>query len=366
MRPPMDKRVGIVTFLHNDNYGSTLQAWALQQTLRGMGFSAEHIDYDPSGREKIINLIRSGNSPRLILEGLRKRAVRAEQSGAREKSAAFTRFLHERMTLSPVCRDRSMLKAQAAREDLLLCGSDQIWSPIWLNPAYFLDFALPGQRKIAYAASLGVAALPSARKARRIAALLRGFDAISVREEEGAALLEKMAGVRPAVMPDPVFLPRREDWLSLAELPGRKHPYLLCYFIGDDPTYWQRAEEYARRSGLRIKVIPVAEGAYHQKWELCGGLTPPQWLGYLAEAAYVCTDSFHGAAFCAILQRPFSVFRRYREDDPESKNSRVDQLMRSLGLDKDGEDIPWEQVSARIGQLRQTGLAWLADALSKP
>ena len=63
---------------------------------------------------------------------------------------------------------------------------------------------------------------------------------------------------------------------------------------------------------------------------------------------------------------PFSVFRRYREDDPESKNSRVDQLMRSLGLDKDGEDIPWGQVSARIGQLRQTGLAWLADALSKP
>ena len=27
-------RVGIITFLHNDNYGSSLQAYALQRTIR--------------------------------------------------------------------------------------------------------------------------------------------------------------------------------------------------------------------------------------------------------------------------------------------------------------------------------------------
>ena len=43
----------MMTFLHNENYGSILQAWALQETLRSMGFDAEHIDYKPSKQEKL-------------------------------------------------------------------------------------------------------------------------------------------------------------------------------------------------------------------------------------------------------------------------------------------------------------------------
>ena len=30
-------RAGIITFLHNNNYGSSLQAYALQRTLRELG-----------------------------------------------------------------------------------------------------------------------------------------------------------------------------------------------------------------------------------------------------------------------------------------------------------------------------------------
>ena len=41
-------RIGMMTFLHNDNYGSILQAWALQRTLTDMGYDAMHIDYAPS------------------------------------------------------------------------------------------------------------------------------------------------------------------------------------------------------------------------------------------------------------------------------------------------------------------------------
>ena len=68
-------RIGVMTFLHNDNYGSILQAWALQQTMKELGFEAEHIDYAPSKKEKLRNLLMSGNSPKLILEGIRKRSA---------------------------------------------------------------------------------------------------------------------------------------------------------------------------------------------------------------------------------------------------------------------------------------------------
>ena len=69
--------VGVMTFLHNDNYGSSLQAYALQQVIREMGHECEHIDYQPDKNEKIRNLLLSGNSPKLILEGIRKREVLA-------------------------------------------------------------------------------------------------------------------------------------------------------------------------------------------------------------------------------------------------------------------------------------------------
>ena len=153
-------RVGVMTFLHNENYGSTLQAWALQKTLTDLGYDTEHIDYRPSRAEKLRNLILSGNSPRLVVEGMRKRSVKAARPGAREKAASFDDFYREHMRLSPPCADHAALRKTAKQYDLLLCGSDQIWSPVWLNPAYFLDFAAPRQLRMAYAPSLGVSRMP--------------------------------------------------------------------------------------------------------------------------------------------------------------------------------------------------------------
>ena len=43
--------VGVMTFLHNDNYGSSLQAYALQQAIREMGHECEHIDYQPDKKD---------------------------------------------------------------------------------------------------------------------------------------------------------------------------------------------------------------------------------------------------------------------------------------------------------------------------
>ena len=77
--------------------------------------------------------------------------------------------------------------------DFVVCGSDQIWSPVWLNPAYFLDFT--DKPKVSYAPSLGVKDMPNRSKQRKMARLLKRFSAVSVREREGAALLTQMTGL---------------------------------------------------------------------------------------------------------------------------------------------------------------------------
>ena len=358
-------RVGVMTFLHNENYGSTLQAWALQQVLADLGHEAEHIDYRPSREEKLRNLLTNGNSPRLIVEGLRKRSVKAARPGAREKAASFDDFYRDHMRLSPPCATHAALRQAARRYDLLLCGSDQIWSPVWLNPAYFLDFAAPGQPRLAYAPSLGVSRMPKGRKARRMARLLRGFSALSVREEEGAALLRGITGKDVPVLPDPVLLLERARWLALADMPpADTEPYLLCYFIGDSPAYWENARRTAAEQGLGIRVLPVTEASYQQNLPLADGAPPTQWLGWLACAAAVCTDSFHGAAFATLLHRPLYLRRRYREDDPESKNSRIDQLLRTCYGDMQPEDADWEKVDDRLSRERAGAMRWLKEAVT--
>lgn len=353
-----------MTFLHNENYGSTLQAWALQQALRALGHEAAHIDYAPSTAEKVRNLLTSGNSPALLLDGLRKRAVKAEQAGARSKAASFAAFYAANMTLTARCRDHAALTAAAKQFDILLAGSDQIWSPVWLNPAYFLDFAGDTPR-VSYAASLGVKEAPGARKTRKIRRLVQGFAAASVREAEGAALLERMTGIHADVMPDPVFLAERATWRALAGAPAREEAYIACYYIGRNSDYWARTEALAKALSLPVVVIPVNEDAYRQPYQLAEGAAPTDWLGVLAGAAHVCTDSFHGAALSVLMGTPVTILRRYREDDPESKNSRIDNLLRELGCEGAETVRPGAAIDERLAAMRSRGLTWLADSITR-
>ena len=344
------RRIGVLTFLHNDNYGSALQAYALQRVIREIGYDCVHLDYQPDRKEKILNLLRSGNNVKLILEGMRKRSVRTGQAGARRKSEAFPVFYSRKMELTQRCRNAGELRQACTSFDTLVCGSDQIWNPVWLNPAYFLTFARHNVRKIAYAPSLGIQTLPAASKIRKIRTWTRGFSAISVRETEGADILEQMTGIHAEVMPDPVCLLKKEAWEAIAAPAPEGEPYLLCYFIGTNETYRDKVRRISDETGLRVLEIPVTAEGYSSGFDLLEGLGPEEFLGAVKVASFFCTDSFHGLVFGTILGVRTEPFRRYREDDPESKNSRMDNFLRLIR-----EQGPEE--------LRTRGMNWLQKAL---
>ena len=349
-------RICMMTFLHNDNYGSILQAWALQRTLQDMGFDAVHIDYAPSRQEKIRNLLMSGNSPKLILEGMRKKSATGKMHGG------FDEFRRAHIRTTAVCRDHAALDRAAEAFDVLVCGSDQIWSPVWLNPAYFLDFT--DKPKVSYAPSLGVKDMPGTAKQRKMARLVKRFSAVSVREQEGAALIKRLTGLEAVVLPDPVMLVSKEAWQSVIDKDVPQEKYILCYFIGDNPSYWEKVAEVAAQEQCAVRVIPRTEGARNSGYPLEEDVPPQRWLGLIDGAARVVTDSFHGATFSAILNKKCTIVRRYREDDPESKNSRIDQLLRTLGVGS-LEDADWQAVNANLAAKADAAKAWLVDAINQ-
>ena len=93
-------------------------------------------------------------------------------------------------------------------------------------------------------------------------------------------------------------------------------------------------------------------------------MPPQRWLGLINGAAHVVTDSFHGATFSAILNRKCTIVRRYREDDPESKNSRIDQLLRNLGV-SNLEDADWAMMNSNLTTKAEAAKAWLKDAITQ-
>ena len=345
-------KIGILTFLHNGNYGSSLQAFALQKVIREMGYDCEHIDYQPDIQEKVLNMIRCCNNPRLILDGKKKQQVRTSQTGMQEKMKRILAFYGTRMRLSPRCCNHKELRGISSRYDIVMCGSDQIWNPIWMNPAYFLDFAAPEKMRIAYAPSFGIREVPGRRKQRIIRRWTALFDAVSVREEEGARMMVSMTGNRPPVMPDPVCLLSKEEWEKILVPVKKESPYLLCYFIGENPAYWEKVHRLSEQTGLKALVIPVTSESYDLKdIELLDGAGPEEFIGAISSADLICTDSFHGTAFGTIFQKKVELIRRDSDQSRESKNSRTDHFLREI--QKKG-----------LETMRNEGIDWLRQCLS--
>ncbi|MFR7511687.1 MAG: polysaccharide pyruvyl transferase family protein, partial [Muribaculaceae bacterium] len=189
-------KIGILTWLHNENYGSVLQGYALQKFLIDEGFDAEHIDYNASIKTKVLNLIKNRNSLKLFIEKwnfYQIKKVCKNPNLLKMRSHRFNDFKVKNMRLSERYTNPEELKGTNGKYDIYISGSDQIWSPMLLNPVFYLSFVEDKYKKIAYAPSFGVSSIPEIKK-NKIAEMLNKYDRISVREEQGTKIVNQLTG----------------------------------------------------------------------------------------------------------------------------------------------------------------------------
>lgn len=346
------------------NLGASLQAYALAEYLRQLGHDVQIINYKP-----------------LYLQHYRLSGVpnpRFDKPFLREayQLAKFPGRLYERLTSRrkkvfdaftakylPVCEvaypSNEALKAVPPEADLYIAGSDQIWNPVFQNgkdPAFFLDFVPEGKKRISYAASFAVDALPAEDQAR-MKHWLTKMDAISVRESSGVSLLENM-GIRGCQVMDPVFLLKREHWVKLAHRPGEEG-YILVYDFDRSPVIAAIATELATKTGRKIISLFPMEGA-DEVWQNAG---PLEFLGAVLNAGIVLSNSFHATAFSLIFQKEFYVLNR-----EEKINTRMRDLLGSVGLENrlipspdelTEHPISWDDVSTRLSSLIESSEHYL-------
>lgn len=376
--------VGLATPYRTDNYGTKLQAFALQHFLDGNGIGNEIIDYSFSERAKDPRKIFLPDRAAYKREKREKKTGLLEpeyMEGMKKRKRSMDAFLEESLRFSRPCRTLKEAGDMAAQKySAVVCGSDQIWLPSHILDGYYtLSFVPKGVKRIAYAPSFGMEYIPWYIKGD-CARQLKRFDTLTAREQSGKETIEKLTQRECPVAADPVLLLGREEWEKLAG--NEKRPvsgrYAAGYFIGGSSGHRSASRSFAHSKGLKMVTVPsgTSSSALDERYtdRAVYGASPFDFVGIIAGADVVFTDSFHGTLFSIIFEKPFLCFERFGEKDPLSTNTRLCSLLGALGLEErlikngnthipDTGDIDYAEVRRRIGRMRESSGKILLDAV---
>jgi len=379
------KKIAILTQPLHDNYGGLLQAYALKETLKSLGHSPLVVNRHGAGsnsfRRKLSNLKNT-----LLNRPVRTNQYLSDRQKAviSEKTIGFrSQYIPELSHLITTKRGMKILLTQDI--DAYVVGSDQCWRPRY-SPCisnYFLDFAKESQgiKRVAYAASFGTAEWEfNEADTLECKNLLKLFDAISVREDDGVALVQNYLGRADAIhVLDPTMLlpTTAYDRITTEQKVPDSNGNLKVYVLDKNSEKEEFIQQAASRLNLKaFEVMPERrvqqEKVTDANVESFKYPCPSEWLKGFQDAEFVITDSFHGTVFSILYNKPFIALGNERRG-----MSRFTSLLRMFGLEDrlvldlraDGatelleRNVDWPQVNEILGREREKAMNFLQDNL---
>lgn len=342
-------KIGIVTYSCNlNNFGATMQALALQRVLESFGYEVKHI------------------MPNSVFP------VPKDEKEA--KSLAFNK------------RNLNYLDPSSKNElnelDLIVCGSDQIWSyPLnKLKAHYFGSFANLTNKKverISYAASLGKTDLTDSKIRSTFNKFLKEFSHISLRENQSVGVLSELTGKPVDSVLDPSMLLTRYEYSSMLSSNPFVDDYIYIHNHWHNcPPENQRFKElvnYAEliSSLLNLKIVHNLDYTFNNQLGTTRYMNQGEVVNVISHAKFVLTDSFHGTVFAIIFGKEFLAIKHN-----DARDDRLITMLDSMGLiDRltNGKnqlpiqtiisDINWLEVSSKMNKMKQHSLEFLFSAL---
>ena len=314
-------KIGILTFVNTTNFGASLQAYALQQTILNKGHECEIINYacekieeahDPKKASKKRGL-------KLLLAPILKYTYRKIYN-------EFRKFEGEYCHFSVPCNALTV-STVAKKYDRIVVGSDQVWNTAITgnDKSFFLDFIEDDKKKYSYAASVGTEYFTE--RIPDYEALVREFQMISVREKGTAARLRESIGREDVVSDvDPTLL-NCKNWDSFVIESNKYGNYILLYFLPNDPNLFDAIRSFAKGKGCQL--IDLSKSLKRIKGiRKIHCASPIDFINLIAHAQYVISGSFHALCFSLILHKRFYVTSAPKED----RNGRLIDLLSTLGL----------------------------------
>lgn len=297
------KRIAIVTLYNENNFGNRLQNYAVHQYLTQMGFACETLVFEKKRSVKFM-------LKKQIKQFLYHFIVRNDEMN---RIISFEHFSNRYIPKRRITTGYSTEKL-AKEYDYYVVGSDQVWNPCFgdfdsLFDQMFLTF-VPAHKRICFSPSFGVSKIPAEWEAR-FADALSGFHQLCAREDEGVRIIKELTGKDAVRLIDPTMLFDAEQWLKAARK-TKEENYILTYFLGNYP------HEALPSNKRIINLLDKTNGNYYR-------YNPSDFIGLIANADAVYTDSFHACVFSILFNKPFCVMER--KDNNTVMSSRLQSLL---------------------------------------
>lgn len=361
-------KIGILTFHNTNNYGASLQSYALFSYIHSLGYDVEIINYQNDKMNKDL-----------------ERAYLAPQKGIYEKikyHLYFGFYLKKRKDLFELFKNRMILSVPSIHlttelslisknYSKIIVGSDQVWNYNITDDDYnfYLQFC-ENKQKISYAASFGLCEFDLLHK-EKIINLLSDFNNISVRENEAQKFIESNLRLKIPVVVDPTLLLSKRNWKSLIKERIIKYPYILIYSFGLSDQMKYFADNLSKKNKIKIVHIDGSpKNILSNNWNSIRGIGPIEWVNLFYYADTIITNSFHGTVFSLNFEKDF-----YTEllKDNSKVNSRLisilqitklnDRLLTSDNKNVEKKKIEYYKVNKILDVYKKNSYDFIREAL---
>lgn len=321
---------GIINYWWANDNGAILTAYALQQTLKELGFSSRLIDFSKENK----------------------------------KNGISQNFAKDYLSVTkPIITDKDYYELNDSFDHFLV-GSDQVFRAEWVPDHWFLDFVDTEKNKIAVSASYGKKNINVTKiRKNKIQYFLSRFNAISVREIYGVKLTKDL-GSKAVNIIDPVFYLTKQQYIDKLGLEKQHENNLFVYIRDLDENKKQLCCNIADK--LNLHIFFADDNTQVQDF-----------LSGIYNSSFVITDSYHGLCYSVIFNKKYLCIMNERRG-----LDRFDSLIDTLGLNrcffinerelqvKDNKALSdsenWDSVNDVIKIKSDEAKNWIEVALRKP
>lgn len=352
------KKIALLNFPVDGNFGGHLQRYALMEVLRAEGAEVTHLNCRYLNSQRTIyKRVKC-----VIKESLRlmKRLIKGELD---IHDLPYLQYFLNRDPKTEKFYDRYVshteriyTKEQLVRfnnYDAYVVGSDQVWrAPMaaynYGIETYFFDFLPKTAKRYAYGVSLGTVKKEfSDGEVSRLTGLYRMFQMVSVREKDALDKFRDFGWTEPAAeyVLDPTLLLDKKHYVRLVNNTYTKKSSgnLFCYILDENDETQKKISQIAADKQLHPFYITLESNC-----------SVEQWLRSFMDAEYVITDSYHGFVFSLIFNKPFYLLYNKKRG-----NIRFDSLLQLLHITGHDDSFDWKHINSVINKEKDHSLNYI-------
>lgn len=389
-------RIGILTFHSEINYGSVLQAYAMQKVLEGLGHETLVIDKweDPDNHRLLGPLVHK--NPLFWLKFAFRSLMFCGDWHLLIRHLKTIRFIRKYLKRTKYHFYSWKDAPKDLGVDLITIGSDQVWNPMIVPPSDYLMIYNPWHvPAIAYSASIGQRSLDK----EWLDAYRHGFEqlsAIGVREKEAKDIIEA-EGFEAQHVVDPTLLVEPSLAWEKFRCPVEGRKKLVCYFLSEDfDAMLPILNQFAQENDVEVRfffdypplyMLPKSLRGLSKwrkdirKWHTGNVIgmesgSVVDFLNEISSATWVVSNSFHALMFSIVYRKNIRIVRpsspvrqnmsaRMEEFSKGLIRGRllVNSLEEAINSFAHNETVEFDYV--QITRRREESLQWLKSIIAK-